>query len=102
VLRVRRIAWLASRLESHGAVVIVAIDSPEDDARRAARAEATNFVEIHLHAAPELLVQRTGSTESQPYEVPVQPELTLDTGRLTLDETGAQVLAWLDEWSSQS
>jgi len=101
-LRVRRIAWLASRLESHGAVVIVAIDSPEDDARRAARAEATNFVEIHLHAAPELLVQRTGSTESQPYEVPVQPELTLDTGRLTLDETGAQVLAWLDEWSSQS
>jgi hypothetical protein len=34
--------------------------------------------------------------------VPVQPELTLDTGRLTLDETGTQVLAWLDEWSSQS
>jgi bifunctional enzyme CysN/CysC len=101
-LRVRRIAWLASRLEAHGAAVIVAIDSAEDDVRRAARAEATNFVEIQLHASAEVLARRTGSTESQSYEVPVQPELTLDTGRLTLDETGAQVLAWLDEWSSQS
>jgi bifunctional enzyme CysN/CysC len=101
-LRVRRIAWLASRLEAHGAAVIVAIDSPEDDARRAAREQATNFVEIHLHASPEVLAQRTGSIESRPYEAPLQPELTLDTGRLTLDETGAQVLTWLDEWSSQS
>jgi bifunctional enzyme CysN/CysC len=101
-LRVRRIAWLASRLEAHGAAVIVAIDSPEDDARRAAREQATNFVEIHLTAPPDVLAQRTSATESRPYEAPVQPELTLDTGRLTLDETGAQVLAWLDEWSSQS
>jgi adenylylsulfate kinase len=101
-LRVRRIAWLASRLEAHGAAVIVAIDSPDDDVRRAARAQATNFVEIHLQASPELLAQRTGSTGSQFYEAPVQPELVLDTGRLTLDDTGAQVLAWLDEWSSQS
>ena len=34
--------------------------------------------------------------------MPTWYELTLDTGRLALDETGAQVLAWLDEWSSQS
>jgi bifunctional enzyme CysN/CysC len=101
-IRVRRIAWLASRLETHGAAVIVAIDSREDDARRAARGLATNFVEIHLHASPDTLAQRTGSTETQPYEAPVQPELALDTGRLTLDETGAEVLAWLAEWSSQS
>jgi len=100
-LRVRRIAWLASRLEAHGAAVIVAIDSPDDDARRAARALATNFVEIHLHAAPDVLAQRTGSSDTD-YEAPVQPELALDTGRLSLDETGAEVLAWLDEWSSQA
>ena len=35
-------------------------------------------------------------------ETPVQPELRLDTGRLTLDEAGAEVLAWLEEWSSNS
>ncbi len=100
--RVRRIAWLASRLEAHGAAVIVAIDSPEDDGRKAARTLATNFVEIHLHAPAESLAQRTGSTETQTYEVPAQPELVLDTGRLTLEEAGAEVLAWLDEWSSHS
>jgi adenylylsulfate kinase-like enzyme len=101
-LRVRRVAWLASRLEAHGAAVIVAIDSPEEELRRAARALATNFVEIHLHAPAELLAQRAGAIETQLYEVPVQPELALDTGRLTLDEAGAEVIAWLDEWSSQS
>jgi sulfate adenylyltransferase large subunit len=101
-LRVRRIAWLASRLEAHGAAVVVAVDSPDDDVRRAARDQAANFVEIHLHASPDVLAQRIGAAESQPYEAPVQPELALDTGRLTLEESGAQVLAWLDEWSSQS
>jgi bifunctional enzyme CysN/CysC len=101
-LRVRQVAWLASRLEAHGATVVVAIDSPEDDARRAARALASNFVEIHLHASPELLAQRAGSSATESYEAPVQPELALDTGRLSLDEAGAEILAWLDEWSSQS
>jgi bifunctional enzyme CysN/CysC len=100
-LRVRRIAWLASRLEAHGAAVIVAIDSPDEDARRAARSLAANFVEIHLHATADVLAERGASTTGR-YEAPVQPELTLDTGRLTLDEAGANVLAWLEEWSSQS
>jgi bifunctional enzyme CysN/CysC len=100
-LRVRRIAWLASRLEAHGAAVIVAIDSADDDSRRAARELATNFVEIHLQASSDVLAQRTGSSETN-YEAPVQPELALDTGRLSLNETGTEVLAWLDEWSSQS
>lgn len=100
-LRVRRIAWLASRLEAHGAVVIVAIGSPDEEARRFARSLATDFVEIHLHASPETLTSRRAAVE-QAYEVPVQPELRLDTGRLSVDESGAEVLAWLEEWSTQS
>jgi adenylylsulfate kinase-like enzyme len=43
-----------------------------------------------------------GAAPSDDYEVPVQPEIRLDTGRLTLDEAGAEVLAWLEEWSSRS
>jgi bifunctional enzyme CysN/CysC len=101
-LRVRRVAWLASRLETHGAAVIVAIDSPDEDARRQARSLASEFVEIHLHAAAEILAARGGSGAIDSFETPVQPELRLDTGRLTLDEAGAEVLAWLQEWSSQS
>ncbi|HEU4722460.1 MAG TPA: GTP-binding protein [Gemmatimonadaceae bacterium] len=101
-LRVRRVAWLASRLEAHGAAVIVAIDSPEEDARRHARSVAAEFVEIHLHAPAEVRGARAGAIDADAFEIPVHPELRLDTGRLTLDEAGAEVLAWLQEWSSQS
>ena len=101
-LRVRRVAWLASRLEAHGAAVIVAIESPEEDARRYARSVASEFVEIHLHAAPETLGARGGAGDDNAFEAPVQPELRLDTGRLTLDEAGAEVVAWLQEWSTPS
>ena len=100
-LRVRRLAWLASRLEAHGAAVIVAVGSPDEEARRYARSLASDFVEIHLHAASDVLAQRTNRGAAQSYEPPVQPELALDTGRLTIDDAGAQVLAWLDEWSTR-
>jgi bifunctional enzyme CysN/CysC len=101
-LRVRRLAWFASRLEAHGAAVIVAVDSPEEDARRYARSVASELVEIHLHAAPEVLATRGGARDVVDFEAPIQPELRLDTGRLSLDEAGAEVIAWLQEWSSQS
>jgi bifunctional enzyme CysN/CysC len=100
-LRVRRLAWLASRLEAHGAAVIVAVDSPEEEVRRYARSIAAEFVEIHLHAEPAVLAERGGAARDVAYEVPVQPELTLDTGRLTIDEAGEHVLAWLEEWSTR-
>jgi bifunctional enzyme CysN/CysC len=101
-LRVRRLAWLASRLEAHGAAVIVAIESPEEDARRYARSVSSEFSEIHLHATPDVLATRVGTNGAAPFEPPVQPELRLDTGRLTLDEAGAEILAWIQEWSSQT
>jgi len=100
-LRVRRIAWLASRLEAHGAVVIVAIGSPDEDTRRFARSIAKDFVEIHVDAPTDVLAQRRGAdADAEQYDTPVQPELRLDTGRLTADDAGAEVLAWLAEWSS--
>jgi adenylylsulfate kinase-like enzyme len=100
-LRVRRLAWLASRLEAHGAAVIVAVGAPDEEARRFARSLATEFVEIHLHAAPEVLAARRAANGEHAFEAPVQPEVRLDTGSLSLDEAGAEVLAWLQEWSSQ-
>ena len=98
----RRLAWFASRLEAHGAAVIVAIASPEEEARRFARSVSSEFAEIHLHATPDVLATRVGANGAVPFESPVHPELRLDTGRLTLDEAGAEILAWLQEWSSQT
>jgi bifunctional enzyme CysN/CysC len=94
-LRVRQLAWLAARLEAHGATVIVAIESPSEEARRFARSLAKEFVEIHV-VAPAAEAGRV------PYEPPVHPELRLDTGRLSVAEAGAEVLAWLDEWSTHA
>ena len=101
-LRVRRLGWLASRLEAHGAAVIVAVDSATEDARRYARSVASEIVEIHLHAAPNVLAARGAARDDTVFEAPVQPELRLDSGRLSLDEAGAEVIAWLQEWSSQT
>ena len=101
-LRVRRLAWLASRLEAHGAAVIVAVDASEEEARRFARSVASDFVEIHLHAAPEVLASRGAARDLVAFEAPVLPELRLDTARLSLDDAGAEVVAWLREWSTQS
>jgi bifunctional enzyme CysN/CysC len=101
-LRVRRLAWLAARLEAHGAAVIIAVEAPEEDARRYARSLASDFVEIHLHAAPEVLASRGAARDLIAFEAPVQPEIGLDTGRLSLDEAGAEVIAWLREWSTHS
>ena len=66
------------------------------------RTVASDFVEIHLHAAPDVLASRGGARDLVAFEAPVQPELRLDTGRLSLDEAGAEVIAWLREWSTQS
>ena len=101
-LRVRRLGWLAARLEAHGAAVIVAVEAFEEDARRHARSLVSEFVEIHLDASPDVLAARGAVEGDATFEAPVQPELRLDMGRLTLDEAGAEVLAWLQEWSSQS
>lgn len=102
-LRVRRIAWLASRLEAHGATVLVAIASPGEEARRFARSLAKDFVEIHLHADAAALATRSRTApDGEGYDAPLQPEIRLDTGRLSVDEAGAEVLAWLEEWSNQS
>ncbi|MEO8561144.1 MAG: GTP-binding protein [bacterium] len=102
-LRVRRLAWLASRLEAHGAVVIVAISSPDEETRRYARSLAKDFVEVHVTATAETLAtRREARTEQERYDVPVQPELRLDTGRLTPDDAGAEILAWLEEWSANA
>ena len=69
----------------------------------------SHFTQATLHAVdiamPQgvpILAARGGAPNVGDFEAPVQPELRLDTGHLSLDEAGAEVIAWLQEWSSQS
>lgn len=104
---IARIAFVAHLLARNGVIVLVAAISPFREARAQARAIIGSFVEIHVDPPLEECVRRdvkglykkamrgeiahfTGI--SDPYEPPLEPELRLDTSRLTLEEATSQVL----------
>ena len=118
-LNVLRHAWLAAELCRHGALVICALIAPYAADRAEMRRMVTahgRFVEIYLSAPLAVCEQRdpkglyararTGGLAhmtgiDDPYEPPAQPELTLDTGRLSREESVARVLALLRNNAAQ-
>jgi adenylylsulfate kinase len=111
---VRRVAEVARLFFDAGAVVLVALISPYQEDRAAARQliAAGGFLEVFVKCDLETCIQRdpkglykkalaglipeyTGV--SAPYEVPEAPELVLDTGTGTLEGEVARVLRLLEE-----
>lgn len=108
---VRRIGFLASRLERHGVIVIAALVSPYRDARDFTRSLCRRFVEVHVSTPLETCEARdvkglyakarrgeirqfTGIDD--PYEPPLHPELAIDTSRVSLHDAAQLVLEQLD------
>ena len=104
---VKRVGYLASRLEQHGVFVVASFVSPYRESRDFVRGLCRNFVEIHvstpldvcekrdakgLYAKARLgeITQFTGIDD--PYEAPAQPDLVLDTSRMTSEEAERRVL----------
>ena len=107
-----RIAFVCSLLTRHGVAVISAAISPYTAARRQARAQIGNFVEVYVRCPLEELAWRDvkglyekalrGEIDhftgiSDPYEVPEYPEVIVDTDRETVDESVARILTALGE-----
>ena len=107
---VKRVGFLASRLEYHGVTVVCALISPYEEARQFARSLCDRFIEIHV-ATPlaecerrdvKGLYQRARRGEignftgiSDPYEVPRQPDVVIDTTGITVEAAAQRVLdAW--------
>lgn len=105
---VRRVGHLASRLEQHGVCVVAALVSPYADSRAFVRGLCQNFVEVHVATPleecerrdPSGLYARARQGEiknvtgiDDPYEVPVNPEVRVDTRDLRVEHAGAKVLA---------
>jgi len=103
----RRVGFLASRLERHGVFVVVSLISPYEESRRFVRGLCENFIEIYVATPLEECERRdvkglyararrgeiTGFTGiDDPYEVPSNPEVIIDTRELTIDEAAAKVL----------
>ncbi len=112
---IERVGWVASRLTRHGAAVIVAAISPYDETRRAARAmieEHGPFVEVFVQASVDECARRdvkglyakafageikgfTGVDD--PYEVPNDAEIVIDTEAHEPEESARLILARLEE-----
>jgi len=108
---VKRVGFLASRLEHHGITVVASFVSPYRESRDFVRALCANFIEVYVSTPIEecerrdpkgLYVKaRAGEIReftgiSDPYEPPIAPELVLDTSRLTVEDAARQVLAAVD------
>jgi adenylylsulfate kinase len=103
----RRTGYMASRLAEHGVTVVASFVSPYRESRDFIRKLSRNFVEIYVATPLEECERRdvkglyararrgeirnfTGIDD--PYEPPENPELTLDTRVLTVEQCVAQVL----------
>jgi adenylylsulfate kinase len=109
---IRRIGFVCSLLTRQGAAVVVAVISPYRATRDEMRAEIGNFVEIYVKASIETCIRRdvkglykkalAGEIQNftgvdDPYEPPLDPELTIDTELETPQDSAAHLLTKLEE-----
>ncbi len=110
---VRRVGFMASRLEHHGVVVVCALISPYAESRSHVRHLCRRFVEVYVSTPLQECERRdvkglyerarrgditnfTGLDD--PYEPPDRPELEIDTSRIAVSKSADLVLAAI-EWS---
>jgi adenylylsulfate kinase len=106
---IRRIGFVADLLSRNGIVVIVAAISPYRETRDEVKSKIGNFLEVFVDCPVEVLAERdvkglykramagevtkfTGI--SDPYEPPLQPDVTVRSDRETLDESVGKV--WIE------
>lgn len=107
----RRVGYLAGKLEANGVFVVASFVSPYTDSREFIRGLCRSFLEVHVSTPLEVCERRdvkglyararrgeianfTGV--SDPYEPPGAPEVTIDTSRLPVEEAVRQVVHALD------
>ena len=107
---VRRVGFMASRLEHHGVAVVASFISPYREARNFIRGLCDNFIEVHVCASLDECKRRdvkglykkalageikefTGIDD--PYEEPENPEIVVNTGEQTIDESVNQIMDYL-------
>lgn len=103
---IRRIGFVCGLLSRNGVIAIAAAISPYKQIRDEVRATTTNFVEVFADCPLDTLIERdvkglykkalAGEIKnftgvSDPYEAPENPEVRIDSGKQTPDESGAAV-----------
>jgi sulfate adenylyltransferase len=114
-LNIVRIGFVASEITKNGGIAICAPIAPFEISRRQARemiSAVGGFVEVHVSTPLEICEERDrkgmyakaraglikGYTGiDSPYEIPSDPELTIDTNELTPEEAAGEVLLYLSQ-----
>lgn len=114
-LNVQRVGYVASEITKHGGIAICALIAPYAQARDKARElveQYGTFVEIHISTPLEvceardvkglyqkaragIIKQFTGIDD--PYEVPIAPELVIDTSESKPEKHAQKVIEYLKE-----
>jgi adenylylsulfate kinase len=115
-INIRRIGYVSRLLARNGVGVIAAAISPyreiRDEVRRDVETDGASFVEVHVHADLDTLVERdvkglyakaiAGEIKnftgvSDPYEEPLNPELVVRSDRETVAQSVSRLLAQLEK-----
>lgn len=95
------VGYMASLLEAQGSIVIVSLISPYDDIRNKIREMCKNFIEVYVSTDIKVCMERDSkglyakaikgeikdfTGISAPYFPPQHPEVTVDTGALSIRE----------------
>lgn len=109
---IERVTFVAKLLSRNGVGVLAAFISPYRITREMVRRETTNFIEVFVHAPLEVCAGRdvkgmyakafAGEIEnftgvSDPYEEPIDAEITLHTHEETPEESVQKCIDYLEE-----
>lgn len=108
---IRRIGYVCRLLARNGVIAISAAISPYREIRDEVRTAHNRFFEVYVRCSIDKLVERdvkglykkalTGEVKSftgisDPYEEPLKPELVLDSGTETVEESFAKLIGKLE------
>ncbi len=108
----RRVAYVSHLLARNGVIVVASFVSPYRDVRKMARDLIKDFIEVYVKCPLEVCIERdpkglyrralageikhmTGIDD--PYEEPEDPEVTIDTSKMTPEECVEAILQRLEE-----
>jgi len=109
---VRRAAYVAKLLTRNDVIVLASFISPYEEMRRECREAIGSFVEVYVKCSIKECIRRdvkglykkaldgeierfTGITD--PFEEPLNPEVTVHTDKETVEESAAKVITYLEQ-----
>jgi adenylylsulfate kinase len=112
-----KVGTIAAKLEGEGHIVIVSLIAPYEQTRKQVRQGCRNYIEVYISTSLAVCIRRdpkglykkalkgelkdfTGI--SAPYEIPVQPEIIINTETTTPDEAACRVLNYLRKRTTEN